>query len=161
MLSEFYRLLTLKPFFAKLKIWYLQHFFSRTACWFALKFLRIVQYTKIHKMNTPYFVVLIGYFGNRKNAVFLVTMATITQIVKSSVHFAQNNKLINLNKFQAKLKTLTWDKMSQSAFSVPVASGIAYSKKGKDFSEFGPRTPLKTISKLSERRYSEIFWAAQ
>ena len=112
-------------------------------------------------MNTPYFVVLISYFGNRKNAVFLVTMATISQIEKSSTHFAQNNKLINLNKFQPKLITLSWDKMSQSAFSVLVAMGIAYSKKGKDFSEFGSRTPLKTISELSERRYSEVFWAAQ
>ena len=58
-------------------------------------------------MNTPYFVVLIGYFGNPKNAVFLVTMATISQTEKSSTHFAQNNKLINLNKFQPKLITLS------------------------------------------------------
>ena len=63
----------------------------------------------------------------------LVTMATVTQIEKSSIQFTQNKKLINLIKFQAKLITLSWDKMSQSVFSMPVARGIAHSNRGKKF----------------------------
>ena len=102
-------------------------------CWFALKFSQIVQYSEIHKKNVSYFVLLIGCYGNRKNGVLFVTMATINQVEKSSIQFPQNNKLINLTKFQAKLITLSWDKMLHSASLVAVARGIAHSYRGKNF----------------------------
>ena len=47
--------------------------------------------------------------------------------------FYTEYKLINLTKFQAKLITLSWDKMLQSAFFVSIAGGIARSNRGKNF----------------------------
>ena len=87
----------------------------------------------MHRINTSSFVFLISCYGTHKNALFLVTMASITQIEKSCIHFTQNNKLINLTKFQAKLITQSWDKMLQSTFSVLVAGGITHGNRDKIF----------------------------
>ena len=112
-------------------MWLLQHFLSITICWFALKLSGFLQYSEMHKMNTLFLFFWLIAMVTAKNAVFLVILATITRIEKSFFHFIQNNKLINLTKFQSKLITLCWDKMSQSALSMSVAVGIAHSSKGR------------------------------
>lgn len=130
---------TLELSFLQLKNWWLQHFISKTTCWFALKFSEVFQHKQMLKTILPICIFLIGCYENCKSAILFVTVGTVRQGESSFIYFIQNINLINFNKFQVKPITRSWDEMLRKASSslvdknIIIATGTKCFESGSNF----------------------------